>query len=230
MAYSLQMLRSLIEAHPDRAERLRPHVDALELSIETQPAFCLQNVRTLFEAAHATIAPQLGVEFRNGAGFPDRMRGVINALDFSVVDHPDAAAIHTHVQSLVAAINDMAVALARLSNVPNMRHGGSLDWGTLERQHAVMLGGLCDTLVSFLFDAAWSRPATPQAEAEVVTFEDFADFNEWLDDESGPVEVAGSTFRPSQVLYLLDVTTHEAARAEWYTRSVEGDDLDEEAA
>lgn len=224
------MLRALIEAHPDRAERLKPHVEALELSIETQPAFCLQNVRTLFEAAHATIAPQLGVEFRAGAGFPDRMRGVIGALDFSVADHPDAATIHTHVQSLVASINDMAVALARLSNVPNMRHGGSLDWGTLERQHAAMLGGLCDTLVSFLFDVAWSRPTAIDVDAPVATFEDFADFNEWLDDENGPVEVAGSTFRPSQILYLLDATKHETARNEWYARASEDDELDEEAA
>lgn len=230
MTYSLQMLRALIAAHPDRAERLTPHVEALELSIHSQPAFCLQNVRTLFEAAHATIAPQLGVEFSNRAGFPDRMKGVIDALDFSVADHPDAEAIHTHVQSLVAAINDMAVALARLSNVPNMRHGGSLDWGTLERQHAIMLGGLCDTLVSFLFDVAWSRPVATEAEAEVTTFEDFAEFNEWLDDDIGLVEMAGSTFRPSQILYLLDATKHEAARTEWYAQTSNKDDVGEEAA
>jgi hypothetical protein len=224
------MLRALIDAHPDRAERLTPHVEALERSIQSQPAFCLQNVRTLFEAAHATIAPQLGVEFSSRAGFPDRMRGVIDALDFSVADHPDAAAIHTHVQALVAAINDMAIALARLSNVPNMRHGGSLDWGTLERQHATMLGGLCDTLVSFLFDVAWSRPLTPDEEPQTTVFEDFADFNEWLDDLNGPVEVAGSTFRASRVLYLLDPTKHEAGRTDWYARAVAGADDDEEAA
>jgi|GEM_PF-1960055 len=230
MAYSLQMLRALIEAHPDRAERLTPHVEALEVSIQSQPAFCLQNVRTLFEAAHATIAPQLGIEFPSRAGFPDRMRGVIDALDFSVADHPDAATIHTHVQSLVAAINDMAVALARLSNVPNMRHGGSLDWGTLERQHATMLGGLCDSLVSFLFDVAWSRPLALDEEAQPTIFEDFADFNEWLDDVNGPVEVAGSTFRASRVLYLLDPLKHEAGRADWYAKAAAGAGEDEEAA
>jgi hypothetical protein len=230
MGYTLQMLRALIEAHPDRAERLAPHVEALELSIQSQPAFCLQNVRTLFEAAHATIAPQLGVAFASRAGFPDRMRGVIDALDFSIVDHPEAAAIHTHVQALVAAINDMAVALARLSNVPNMRHGGSLDWGTLERQHATMLGGLCDTLVSFLFDVAWNRPGIPNAEGATATFDDYADFNEWLDEESEEVEVAGSHFRPSQVLYLLDATKYEAARIEWSAQAAEEDGADEEAA
>ena len=69
MPYMLQMLRALMQEHPDRAERLRVHVEALEASIERQPAFCLQNVRTLFEAAHATIAPQLGVTFGKNSSF-----------------------------------------------------------------------------------------------------------------------------------------------------------------
>jgi hypothetical protein len=89
------MLHALMQEHPDRAERLRVHVEALEASIEGQPAFCLQNVRTLFEAAHATIAPQLGVAFGRNSSFPGRMRRVIEALDFSIANHPDAAKIHS---------------------------------------------------------------------------------------------------------------------------------------
>lgn len=214
MPYRLQSLHALMQAHPDRAEALRRHVEALELSIETQPAFCLQNVRTLFEAAHATIAPQLGVNFAKHDGFPVRMKGVIAALDFSVANHPEAEKINTHVKELVQAIEDMAVALARLSNIPNLRHGGSLDWGTLERQHAVMLGGLCDTLVSFLFDVAWRRPAGPTA-PEPSRYEDFGAFNSSLDDDYEEVEIAGSVFQPSKILYLLDNTQYEAARLEW---------------
>lgn len=215
MPYRLQALHALMEAHPDRAAPLRRHVEALELSIESQPAFCLQNVRTLFEAAHATIAPQLGVIFTKNDGFPVRMKGVIAALDFSVANHPEAEKINTHVKELVQAIEDMAVALARLSNIPNLRHGGSLDWGTLERQHAVMLGGLCDTLVSFLFDVAWRRPTTQATEQEPSRYEDFVGFNASLDDDYDEVEIAGSVFQPSKVLYLLDNTQYEAARLEW---------------
>lgn len=214
MPYALQMLRSLMAAHPDRAEALRRHVEALELSIDSQPAFCLQNVRTLFEAAHMTIAPQLGVTFKS-IGFPDRMRSVIEALDFSIADHPEADKINKTIAELLKGIDDTAFALARLSNIPNMRHGGSLDWGTLERQHAVMLGGLCDTLVSFLFQVAWSRVPAGALESEPARYEDFESFNNSLDEEYGDVEIAGSTFQPSKVLYLLDATQYEAARLEW---------------
>jgi hypothetical protein len=106
--YTLQMLRTLMQEHPDRAERLGVHVEALEASIEGQPAFCLQNVRTLFEAAHATIGPRLGVSFGKSSGFPGRMRSVIEALDFSIADHPDAAKIHSTITALLKGIDDTA--------------------------------------------------------------------------------------------------------------------------
>ena len=212
------MLHLLMQEHPDRAERLRVHVEALEASIEGQPAFCLQNVRTLFEAAQATIAPQLGVTFSRNSGFPDRMRSVIEKMDFSIANHPEATKIHSTITALLKGIDDIAVALAQLSNIPNMRHGGSLDWGTLERQHAAMLGGLCDSLVSFLFDVAWRRPAAGAIAPEPECYEDFAAFNAWLDDEHENVEIAGSLFLPSKILYLLDPTQYEAARLDWQTQ------------
>lgn len=215
MPYKLQMLHALMDAHPDRAAPLRRHVEALELSIESQPAFCLQNVRTLFEAAHETVAPLLGATFTSRAGFPDRMKSIIQALDFAIDGHPESAKIGEQLAALAQGINDTAVALARLSNIPNMRHGGSLDWGTLEKQHALMLGGLCDALVSFLFEVAWRRAPAQVAAPEPERYEDFSEFNASLDDEYGDVEIAGSSFPPSKVLYLLDRTQYDTARQEW---------------
>lgn len=215
MPYTLQMLRTLLEIHPDRAEPLRIHIEALERSIESQPAFCLQSVRTLFEAAHSTIGPRLGIEFSKKDGFPDRMRGVIDAMDFSLTDHPNAADINEHIKALTKGIDDVAVALAKLSNVPNMRHGGSLDWGTLQRQHALMLGGLCDSLVAFLFDVAWSRVVPASQDDNATTYDANSAFNEYLDAEYDMVQIAGASFPPSYVLFHLDETAYDAARIDW---------------
>jgi hypothetical protein len=78
-----------------------------------------------------------------------------------------------------------------------------------------MLGGLCDALVSFLFDVAWRRPAAGVTAPEPSRYENFVTFNAWLDDEHENVEIAGSLFLPSKVLYLLDPTQYEAARLDW---------------
>ena len=124
MPYTLQMLRTLVDVHSDRAEPLRIHIEALERSIESQPAFCLQSVRTLFEAAHATIGPHLSVNFGKKTGFPDRMKEIIAALDFSIKDHPNAPEINEQITALTTGIMDVSWALSRLSNIPNMRQAG----------------------------------------------------------------------------------------------------------
>lgn len=230
MPYTLQMLRALMETHPDRAEPLRIHVEALERSIEIQPAFCLQSVRTLFEAAHATIGPRLGVAFGKDDNFQQRTRALLSAMDFSVADHPDTAKINETITKLLGSINGAALALAELSNIPNMRHGGSLDWGTLQRQHALMLGGLCDSLVAFLFDVAWSRTTPEDAAGNQPDYGDHNAFNAYLDSEYDPVEIAGAAFDPSYVLFHLDETAYDAARIDWEAESAAEATDDKEVA
>lgn len=231
MPYTLQMLRALIEVHPDRAEPLRIHIEALERSIESQPAFCLQSVRTLFEAAHATIGPHLGITFGKDDQFYQRTRTLLNAMDFSVADHPEADKINETITKLLGNINGAAHALAELSNIPNMRHGGSLDWGTLQRQHGLMLGGLCDSLVAFLFDVAWSRSTPDAAAVEKTDYDDHDAFNTYLDSEYDPIEIASATFDPSYVLFHLDETAYDEARLDWEAeRAVEAGDDSEVAA
>lgn len=213
MTYRLQMLRALIEAHPDRAERLKVHVEALETTISGEPERCLERVRALFEATYHTIAPQLGLGSVAGEDFPAQNSRIIKALDFTLDGHPEAERIGETIRRLVGSINGTVGALAELSNISGMRHGGSFDWRTLQRQHAVMLGGLCDTLVSFLFDAAWSREAAK--EANTPKYGDYADFDVFLDSEHDVVEIAGAAFEPSRVLFQLDRTIYDAARVEW---------------
>lgn len=215
MPYTLQQLRALIVAHPDRAASLERHVLALELAIEAEPELCLHRVRTLFEAVHLTIAPQMGVDLSDTDHFPARNSRIIKAMDFTVQGHPDAEKIGATIAKLLGSINGVASALAELSNYPNLRHGGALDWGTLERQHAVMLGGLCDTLVSFLFEVAWRRAPVPAAVPKTDLYEEFAAFNAALDDDYGDVKIEGSVFLPSKILYHLDRTQYDATRQEW---------------
>lgn len=221
MPYALQQLRALIVAHPDRAANLERHVQALESAIASEPELCLHRVRTLFEAVHLTIAPQLGVDLSDTEQFPARNSRLIKAMDFTVQGHPDAEKIGGTITKLLGSINGAASALAGLSNYPNLRHGGALDWGTLERQHAVMLGGLCDTLVSFLFEVAWRRAAPQIGLPEPTRYEDFAAFNMALDDEHGEVEIAGAAFLPSRILYELDSTQYDLARKEWEASEAE---------
>ena len=223
MAYQLQLLRALIHRHPERAGNLELHVRALEQSIEQLPNTCLASVRTIFEAAQASIGLHLNINFGRD-GLPGRMTKVIDAFDFSMTEHPDGDKIHEELSALVKGIEETTTALARLSNIPNMRHGGALDWAVLQRQHAYMLGGLCDALVSFLLDVAWSRPSEEVEELSGPSYALESDFNDNLDSEYDLVEIAGSSFEPSHILFTLDPTKYEAALTEWrLTKPADGE-------
>lgn len=214
MPHTLQQLRALMDAYPDRSANLRRPVEALEAAIASEPELCLHRVRTLFEAVHVSIAPTLGVDIAGAAEFPARNSRIIKAMDFSVHGHPEAGKIGKTIEKLLGSINGTASALAELSNIPHLRHGGSLDWTTLGRQHAVMLGSLCDALVGFLIEIAWTRSPAPAASPPPDQFGDFPEFDAYLDD--GPqVTVAGAVFEPSRVLFNLDRTQYDAARQEW---------------
>ena len=227
MAYQLQLLRNLIERHPERAGNLELHVRALEQSIEQLPNTCLASVRTIFEAAQASIGLSLNIEFGRD-GLPGRMTKVIEAFDFTMADHPDGDKIHEELSALIKGIEETTTALARLSNIPNMRHGGALDWAVLQRQHAFMLGGLCDALVSLLLDVAWSRPTEEVEELSGPSYTLESDFNDNLDSEYELVEIASSSFEPSRILFTLDPTQYEAALTEW--RLTNSADSEQEAA
>jgi hypothetical protein len=218
-----------MESHPDRAASLRRHVEALEATITGEPDRCLERVRALFEATHLTIGPQLGITFVESEEFQTRNSRVFRALDFALDGHPEADRIDKAIKRLVGSINGTIGALAELSNIPGMRHGGSLDWSTLQRRHAMMLGGLCDTLVSFLFDVTWSRASAQGEGAGPDRYEDFEAFNESLDNEYGDVQIAGATFLPSRILYSLDPIQYENARTEWTAEQAVADN-EEEAA
>ena len=222
MAYQLQRLRELIERHPHRAGSLMLHVEALEQSIDRLPITCLSHVRTMFEAAQSSVAGPLKIAFAARDGFPQKTEKIIRALDLKLDGHPKAAEIEEQLKALLDSMNGAATALARLSNISGMRHGGALDLPTLERQHAYMLGGLCDALVSFLLDVAWSRPDEREASDAGPFYDDDPEFNDNLDGEHALVEIAGSAFTPSRVLFALDPTQYEAARDEW--RSVDAAD------
>ena len=214
MAYQLQMLQALVEAHPDRASRLKVHVEALEIAIASEPHRCLERVRALFEATFHSIAPHLGLEIIAGESFQAQNRRVIHALDFALDGHPDSKRIAAVIQRLVGSINGTIGALAELSNIRGLRHGGSLDWSTLHRRHAMMLGGLCDTLVTFMFDVAWSRAAESVA-APADRYVDYPEWNENLDEEWGSIRIGDGEYWASRVLFALDPTQYETLRADW---------------
>jgi hypothetical protein len=170
----------------------------------------------LLEAVARTLCDEMGLVHVNGRDFPQQMRAIIDALDLRLDGHPRASDIKTALQKLFGGLSGAVSAISELSNIEGLRHGPHLDWPKLERRHAAMLGGFCDTLVAFVIEAA-SPVKQPTVGNDETSFEAATEFNDWLDEECGPIKILQGVFSPSLVLFTLDRQQYDNALAGWPT-------------
>jgi len=213
VAYQLQQLRAVMVSRPDWQARLSTHVLAIETNIEARPDQCVAEARTLLEAVARTLCDEMNLTHVNGRDFPQQMRAIIDALDMRLDGHPRSTDIKTALQKLFGGLSGAVSAISELSNIEGLRHGPHLDWPKLERRHAAMLGGFCDTLVAFVIEAACAQ--LPVAQIDDAPFEAAPDFNDWLDEEHGPVAILDGVYQPSQILFVLDREQYDSALAAW---------------
>ena len=213
MAYQLQQLRAVMISRPDWQARLSTHVLAIETNIEARPDQCVAEARTLLEAVARTLCEEMGLTHVDGHDYPQQMRAIIKAVDVRLDGHPRAPDIKTALQKLFGGLSSAMGAIAELSDIEGLRHGPHLDWPKLERRHAAMLGGFCDTLVAFVIEAACAQKATVKVEES--PFEAAPEFNDWLDEEHGPVVILDGIYSPSQILFMLDREQYDSALTTW---------------
>ena len=215
MPYELQQLRAVMDQRPDWQSRLSAQVAAIESNIEARPDQSIAEARTLLEAVARTLCEEMGLPDTAGKPLPRQMHAIISALDLRLHGHPRAEDVKEGLQQLFGSLNGAIGAIARLSNIEGLRHGSHFDWPRLERRHAVMLGGFCDTLVAFVIDAASCDQVPKQDQVQDLSFEDSAAFNDWIDETHGPVVILQGVFQPSQVLYTLDRQQYDSALVGW---------------
>lgn len=143
------------------------------------------------------------------------MSTIFGALELRLNGHPHADDIKGGLRQLFGGLNGTMNAISKLSNIEGLRHGAHLDWPMLERRHAAMLGGFCDTLVAFVIEAASTEPAFKRAEEQETSFEGAAAFNDWIDESHGPVAILEGEYQPSLILFTLDRQQYDSALAGW---------------
>ena len=204
-----------MDRRPDWRERLDRHVLAIETNIEARPDQCVNEARTLLESVARTLCGEMDLPVVPGQDFPKQMSTIFSALELQLSGHPHAEDIKAGLRQLFGGLNGTMSAISKLSNIEGLRHGAHLDWPTLERRHAAMLGGFCDTLVTFVIEAASTEQISKRDEERETVFEDASAFNDWIDESHGPVSILEGVFQPSLILYTLDREQYDSALAGW---------------
>jgi hypothetical protein len=81
-------------------------------------------------------------------------------------------------------------------------HGKGPFFEQLEPLHALVVARAADVIVNFIFRVHQAYPAP--APAQALSYEDNADFNEYVDNDNEPVRIFDLEYSPSKVLFEVD--------------------------
>lgn len=182
-------------------------VTALERAVVENPGLAFDLARTLVESACRTILTERQQSYASDDDLPKLFKTVTTFLPLSL---PSASSSGGH-KSLKQTLNGLHTALQGVCELRNhfgfASHGSDGSRPRLESIQAILAAQAADTIVGFLH-ATHQQDRAVQRTAP-LRFEDHADFNDYVDDVHGSIQIFELNFRASEVLFRVD---HEAYR------------------
>lgn len=196
-------------------------VTALERAVLENPGLAFDLAKTLVESACRTILTERQQPYASDDDLPKLFKTVTTFLPLSPPSASSGSGGH---KSLKQTLNGLHTALQGVCELRNdfgfASHGSDGSRPRMETIQAMLAAQAADTIVGFLH-------ATHQQERAVqrtapLRFEDSADFNDYIDDSHGSIQIFELSFRASEVLYYVDHAAYRDALAS-FDASVEDD-------
>jgi len=190
------------------------HIDeqvrAIEEAVFENPSLAFDLAKTLVESACRTILTKRAVAFDKD----DDMQALFRLTRQSLPMLPtDATAEREARKSLEQTLNGLNTALQGVRELRNAcgfaSHGTDGTRAAMGSTQALLAAQSADAIVGFLSRVHRQEPGPP---GERLSFDDAEDFNSYIDDANEPVRIFELEYRPSEVLYAVDL---EAYRDMW---------------
>jgi hypothetical protein len=183
-------------------------VTALERAVVENPGLAFDLAKTLVESACRTILTERQQSYASDDDLPKLFKTVTTFLPLSPSSASSNSGGH---KSLKQTLNGLHTALQGVCELRNefgfASHGSDGSRPRMQSIQAMLAAQAADSIVGFLH-------ATHQQDRAVqrttpLRFQDHADFNDYIDDAHGRIQIFELNFRASEVLFRVD---HEAYR------------------
>lgn len=205
-------MRGARAAMADGLAHVEEQVTALERAVVENPGLAFDLAKTLVESACRTILSERKQVYSSDADLPKLFKAVTTSLPLSP---PSASGSTVGDKSLKQTLNGLHTALQGVCELRNgfgfASHGSDGTRPRMESIQALLAAQAADTIVGFLHSTHRQDQAVPRVAP--LRFEDHADFNDYVDDSHGSIQVFGLSFRASEVLYRVDREAYRDALA-----------------
>lgn len=199
-----------------QAQRIAQLIDAVEQIPRTNPELVFDLCRALIESVCKTVLNDLGEPIPPKPNAENMVAALLKRLQL----FPDPKSVEAEskqaVGDTVGGINKFVNGIGSYRRIfgPASHGRDGYDYA-VDLSHAMLVVGVTDALVAFLF--ATHRRLHGQEEWHRAKLGDHEDFDQYLDDEHdpSPIPVFGDDFPPSEVLFAVNRTGYLKRLNDW---------------
>jgi hypothetical protein len=214
-SFPLPAARMALQQAP-QVQRIVQLIDAIEQIPSANPELVFDLCRALIESVCKTVLNDLGEPIPPKPNAENMVAVLLKRLqvflDPKSVEANSKQAVGDTVTGINKFVNGIGV-YRRLFGPGS--HGKDAYDDTVDLSHALLVVGVTDALVAFLF--ATHRRLHGQEEWHRATLGDHEDFDQYLDDEHdpSPIPVFGDDYRPSEVFFAVNRTGYLKRLNDW---------------
>ena len=210
------------------AIHLEQQIIAIEDAVANSPNLAVDLARTLIETVCKTILVERGDENCHELRIKDLLRRTYTSIQLLPDSKTDSLDTLEGLRHLLEHLDEAIHGISRIRHAEGLAsHGKDAYFTPLETVQAEFVARAADALVSFLYKS--HKRYSGDHSTRELEYDDYREFNVYLDSSHGPVVLFGFEYRASEILFFMDRPAYLDLLANFpggETDEVEEDSLD----
>lgn len=204
-AFVMHGAREAIEAGLVHIEQ---QVAAIEQAVSSNPGLAFDLARTLLESTCKGILSERKAQCEDGWDLPKLLKETLGHLRLVPAGLADSKEVSDSLRKTAGGLQTVIQGICEIRNSHGFAsHGKAPEFQQLDTVQALLVARASDAIVSFLF--RMHRDGEDEKSAPVPSFTDFPEFNDYVDEANGPVQIFDMEYRASEVLFHVDPRAYQ---------------------
>ncbi len=186
---------------------IEEQVKAIEQAVAENAGLTFDLAKTLIESTCKTILSDRRIAFSHTDELPRLFKAATQALPFLPPGSDSGGDARKSLDRTLSGLSTTLLGVCELRNDCGFAsHGKDGPAPVLEAMQALLVAQAADAIVGFIFRA--HRQAVAGPPAQVLEYDDNPEFNALIDEAHEPVRLIGLEYRPSEVLFNVDIEAY----------------------
>jgi hypothetical protein len=201
---------------------IEQQVDAIEVAVVQKPALVFDLAKTLIESVCRAILQARNVFFADDDNLPRLFRETTARLPFLPPAASDSVEARRSLEQTLGGLHTAVQGICELRNKCGFAsHGSAQARPALESVQALLAARCADAIIGFLYQVHRDEQSVPRERPP--QYEDNPGFNAYIDGANDPVRIFDFEYRPSEVLFAVDLQAYRGVLEEYFEEPADED-------